>query len=533
MPNQTILPEPTDVVELDFFQLVERLTLLGKSARPDLDWDSKAALERLFVEGSSALTSKVAALVNNIGREHLFSTAYLRQSVFRQVKRTGYRPPTPKAATTPITFSVVSGSLAAAVTIPAGTTVRTSDATSPVVYQLLEDVLIEPGSESGVDGIVENSESETFVFESDGSALQSVRLPTSPYLDFSCVVTTGSDTWSERTNLLLSQAADLHFWVDVDAAGRATVRFGDNTNGAIPTGIVNIAYKTGGGTVGNVAANAINIIDGSFSDALANPVQIAVTNAERVDNGLDAESTASIKLRVPIATQTPRVSVSLTDYETTATGVPGVARAMLLTRNQDPGVPRNRGFLFIVPNDGGVPSTTLIDDVAARFEDEVTVADVNASVEDAGDRPKTTTFQLEVRAPSYKLVDVTARVFLRSPGSQFAARTRAAITANLQAFFAILVDARTVDPKLPPGLIPNPLIDFGARLKDSSGQPTDSLAFSDVYNVVRDTSGVLKMDVGPGAFLLNGEATNVTLARPEFPRLGTVVIIDAKTNQQI
>lgn len=535
MPNQTILPEPTDVVELDFFQLVERLTLLGKSARPDLDWESKASLERLFVEGSSTLTSKVTALVNNIGREHLFSTAYLRQSVFRQVKRTGYRPATPTAASTPVTFSVVSGALAAAVTIPAGSTVRTGDALNPVVFQLLEDVTIEPGEEVGVDGIVENSESTTFVFESDGSAFQSVRLPMAPYLDGSCQVSVASSigVWIERLNLLLSQAADLHFWVDVDAAGRAAVRFGDNTLGAIPTGIVTISYKTGGGTGGNVAPGAINRIDGSFSDALANPVQIAVTNAERVDNGIDAESTASIKLRVPLAQQTPRVSVSLTDYETTATSVPGVARALLLTRNQDPAVQRNRGLLFIVPNDGGVPSPTLLDDVSARFEDEVTVIDVNQSVEVAGDRPKTVTFQLEVRAPSYKLVDVTARVFLRSPGSQFAARTRAAITANLQAFFAILVDARTVDPKLPPGLIPNPKIDFGARLKDSSGQPTDSLAFSDVYNVVRDTSGVLKMDVGPGAFLLNGEATNVALARPEFPQLGMVVIIDAKTNQQI
>lgn len=33
-----IIPAPTDVVELDFFQLVERARLIGKSARPDLDW---------------------------------------------------------------------------------------------------------------------------------------------------------------------------------------------------------------------------------------------------------------------------------------------------------------------------------------------------------------------------------------------------------------------------------------------------------------------------------------------------------------
>lgn len=528
-----IIPAPTDVVELDFFQLVERARLIGKSARPDLDWDSKAALERLFVEGSSALTSKVSALVNNIGREHFFSTAYLRQSVFRQVKRTGYRPATPKAATPTITFTVVSGPLAASVTIPAGTTVRTEDVKSPIVYQLLSEVVIEPGGTQSADGVVENSTTNTIAFESNGNSFQFIRLPVASYLDGSCIVTTNSGTWSERRSLLLSQGTDMHFWVDVDAAGRATVRFGDNTLGLIPTGIVLISYKTGGGTGGNVAANAIRVLDGSFSDGVGNPVQISVTNSQLVDTGVDAESTASIKLRVPFAQQTPRVSVSLTDHETTATNVPGIARALLLTKNQDPSITRNRGLLFIVPTSGGLPSDQLVALVAERFEDEVTVGDPSMLVESAGDRPKTTTFQLEVRAPVYKVINVTARVWLRSPGSAFAARTRAAIEANLAAFFAIMVDAQTVDSNLPPGLIPNPRIDFGARLLDAAGQPTDSLPFSDVYNAVRDTTGVLKMDTGLGAFLLNGEASDVTLARPEFPQLGTVIIIDARTNQQI
>lgn len=530
--SETIVPAPNDVVELDFFQLVERTRVIGKNARPDLDWDSKAALERLFAEASSALTSKVSALVNNIGREHFFATAYLRQSVFRQVKRTGYRPATPKAATPTITFTVVSGPLAAAVTIPAGTTVRTSDVVAPIVYQLLGPVVIEPGETQSAQGIVENSVTSTFAFESTGNALQSARLPIAPYLDGSCVVKTGTDVWTERTNLLLSRGTDMHFWVDVDAAGRATVRFGDNTNGLIPTGVVTISYKTGGGVAGNVAAGAINVLDGTFADGIGNPVQITVTNTDLVDTGVDAESTPAIKLNVPYAQQTPRVSVSLTDYETTAR-VPGIARALLLTKNQDPAVARNRGLLFVVPNNGGVPSSELLASVAARFNDEVTVGDPSASVDAAGDRPKTTTFQLDVREAVYKSVDVTARVFLRSPGSAFATRVRVAIETNLAAFFAILVDAQTVDPKLPPGLIPNPKIDFGARLRDAAGQPTDSLAFSDVYNIVRDTSGVLKMDVGPGAFLLNGEPNDVTLAKPEFPRLGTVVVIDARTNQQI
>lgn len=532
MSSHTVLPAPGDVVELDFFQIVERSLTLAKSARPDLDWDSKAALERLLIEGSAALASKVVALTNNQGREHLFGTSYLRQSVFRQIKRTGYRPATPTAGTTSVTFTVVSGALAAPVVIPVGTTVRTGDVQSPVVFQLLEEVTILPGgSPEEADGTVENSANATIVFESNGKPYQSVRLPIAPYLDESIAVSTGVDTWSEKRNLLLSLSDDRHFWVEIDAADRAIVHFGDNTNGAVPTGLVTITYKHGGGRVGNVAPGAISLLDGTYTDTLGNPVQIAVTNAERVDTGDERESTASIKLRAPLAMQTPRVSVSRSDYETTATGVPGVARALLLTRNEDEAVPRNRGFLFIVPNNGETPSQELLDEVAERFEDDVTVGDPTIVMPPIGDRPKTVTFQLEVRAPTYVEVNVTARIWLRQ--GAVSSRVRQAVEDALEDFFAIEVDAQTVDPTLPPGLIPNPRIDFGARLVDASGQPTDSLAFSDLYNVVRDVVGVLKIDDAPGAFLLNGEAQDVTLGRPEFPRLGTVALINAKTNQQI
>jgi uncharacterized phage protein gp47/JayE len=533
MSNLNVLPAPSDVVELDFFQLVTRALTLAKTARPDIDWDSKAGLERLLVEGSSALTSKVSALTNNNAREHFFGTSFLRQSAFRQCKRTGYRPATPAAATTTVTFTVVGGALAAAVLLPAGSTVRTGDVQEPVVFQLLEAATIEPGgSPEKVDGTVENSSNAVYVFESNGKPNQSVRLPIAPYLDGSIVVTTGVDEWDEQQrNLILSHGTDRHFWVDIDAADLGIVHFGDNTNGAVPTGLVTIAYKYGGGRVGNVAPGAITLLDGSFTDTLGNPVQIAVTNTERVDNGEDHESTASIKLRAPLAAQTPRVSVSRNDYETTATGVPGVARALLLTRNEDEFVPRNRGFLFIVPNEGGPPSQELIDDVAARFEDEVTVGDPTLVMPPIGDRPKTVSFQLEVRAPTYKTVDVTARIWLRQ--GAVSTRVRLAVEAALTEFFAIEVDAQTIDPKLPPGLIPNPRIDFGARLIDAQGQPRDRLAYSDVYNVVRDTAGVLEIGDAPGDFMLNGDALNVTLGKPEFPKLGTVVLINAKTNAQI
>ena len=75
--------------------------------------------------------------------------------------------------------------------------------------------------------------------------------------------------------------------------------------------------------------------------------------------------------------------------------------------------------------------------------------------------------------------------------------------------------------------MPNENVDFGGKITDSDGNVVGELAFSDVYNAVRDVEGVRKLV--PGAFLLNTVADDVDLTTREFPTLGTVTIIDDDT----
>ena len=50
-------------------------------------------------------------------------------------------------------------------------------------------------------------------------------------------------------------------------------------------------------------------------------------------------------------------TVTLDDYELGAENVAGVARALMVTSDQVEGVAENRGFLYIVPDGGGLASS--------------------------------------------------------------------------------------------------------------------------------------------------------------------------------
>src|SRR5262249_14434394 len=157
---------------------------------------------------------------------------------------------------------------------------------------------------------------------------------------------------------------------------------------------------------------------------------------------------------------------------------------LMLTSNEDAGIPENTGILYVIPRGGGLPSEAL----KAAVKAQVTIV-----------FPSTLTFQVSVQDPVYLAVDVTATVFLRQGANATAVRT--AIQKALADFFAV---------SLPDGT-PNPNVDFGFNLKDAAGDPAGEIAFSDLFNVVRDVGGVRKLGDRPDDFLLNGAREDVPI----------------------
>ena len=82
---------------------------------------------------------------------------------------------------------------------------------------------------------------------------------------------------------------------------------------------------------------------------------------------------------------------------------------------------------------------------------------------------------------------------------------------------------------LPDGT-PNPRVDFGFNVKDASGNPTGEVAWSDVFNVIRDTPGVRKIGDLHGDLLLNELPADVKLGIQELPVLGpSIALVDGDT----
>jgi predicted phage baseplate assembly protein len=331
---------------------------------------------------------------------------------------------------------------------------------------------------------------------------QEVVLPATPFLDGSAVVAAGNGGYVEVRNFLGSAAADRHFTVVVDQNDRATLRFGNGINGAIPSGTITVRYKTGGGAKGNVNAGTLTKLEGGFTDDNGAPVAVSVTNPQPASGGADRQTLAQIRALAPESIRVLNRTVSREDFEINARRLAGVARALMLTSNEDGGIAENTGILYIIPRGGGLPSQALMDQVKHQV---------------TGVFPCTLTFQVSVQAPVYLVVAVEATVFLRQGAN--AATVRAGIQRALGDFFAVSLADGT----------PNPNVDFGFNLKDAEGNPAGEIALSDVFNAVRDVTGVRKIGDGPGDFLLNGAREDLPIGVREFPVLGAVTLVNGNT----
>jgi hypothetical protein len=495
-----LLPSSLDMTDKDFDALRLRLIAPARSVFPDWSDFAVASFGNVLLELYAFVGEVVGYYLDYQARESRLVTATQRKNVIALARMLGYKLHGARAATAEAVFTLARAA-SAEVRIPAGTVVRTREVTEPVRFQLLVDVVIPAGALQAT-GVVENSKTYVQLFDSRGLADLDIILDHTPHLDASVSVSAAHGAFVEKESLLGSGPNDRHFVVLVDQNDRATVRFGNGTSGAPPSGTVTVTYKTGGSASGNVDAGRIVVVEGTFTDAHGRAAQVSVTNAEPASGGTDRQSVASAKLLAPESLRTLTRSVTREDFEVNARRVPGVARALMLTSNEDPTVPENSGVLYVIPQGGGLPTPVLKNLVLAQVTDVF---------------PATLTFQVSVQNPVYKKLDVEARIYLRQGHAPVTVRER--IKANLAAMFRVSEADGT----------PTPLVNFGFNVKGADGNPAGEVAWSDVFNVIRDTEGVRKIGDLRGDLKLNSLPADVKLAIKELPVLGTVTVVNGDT----
>ncbi len=434
--------------------------------------------------------------------------ARLRRSMISLGKLVTFTLPGATVATVDLEISFADGlARVQDLVIPSGTVVRTEDGT--VEYDLTEETTILAGDVQIEDVPAENARAQSENFVATGLPGFSFVLGQVPYVDDSGVVTIGVDSFTEAESFFESGPTDKHYVVTVDDEDRASFTFGDGTNGVVATGAGTVAYKTGGGFNGRVDANTLVAFrDGNrFPTLSGEQSTLTVRNPSGSSGGVDRMEVEEARVAMPAHVRTlGRRSVTQQDFEDNALKVRGVARAMMLTSDNDPDIEENRGELYIVPVGGGLPSSTLKTEVLDFINDEY---------------PPTLTFDFTVEDPSLRIVSVAATVSLNRGVTESDAR--AAVEESLDLLFSLSNEDGS----------PNEAIDFGFRIRNLLMEDTavqGEVAWSDIFNAVRDAATA----TGARVFRKVEEddfspADDVPLTDTQFPVLGSITLINAET----
>jgi hypothetical protein len=132
------------------------------------------------------------------------------------------------------------------------------------------------------------------------------------------------ETWTAQPDLLGSDRFAPHVAVESGAGLGIHARFGDGVLGRAPAAGTQFTarYREGGGTRGNVGADAIAHIVTDEGQRIA-----GVTNPLPASGGAEPEPVAAARVRAPQGFRTARRAVTPDDYATAARGYPGVQRA--------------------------------------------------------------------------------------------------------------------------------------------------------------------------------------------------------------
>jgi len=499
-----------DYVDRDLDTIYLRLLDLVTSVWPT--WGRiKASWDNYLLGLMSHNSDVVHFYRDNRLRESFLATAKLRESVNNLGAWVNYELYGPQPATVDLTFSIPLIA-AADVTIPAGTVIQTTGRLR-LSFQLQSDVVIPAGLLSAI-GTAENSTARTEDRVSDGTADQRYTLTYRNYIDPSMDVTAANGAYTEVDTFLSSGPTDRHYTLTTDTEGRPIIQFGDGLLGEVPQGTITAVYNTGGGVIGQVEAGTVESLQGSFTDGLGNPVEVSVTNPAEAIGGSDMESIAHAKKAIPASLGNVRTTVSWEDFKNNAELVAGVARAVIMTSDQDASIPENQGRLYIAAEGTqyasgytppAEPTSGLVSDVETMIETT---------------RPHTITFTVTYLPVSFLDIDHLATVYFKEGYDP--SEVVAEMETNLENWYAALDDEGAQQDNA----------QFGFEYTDADGSPTGELPWSDVFNVLRDTEGVRKIDPSGGLYL-NGLSAGVQLGTVMYPRLRSLTVIDGDTGATV
>jgi len=323
-----------------------------------------------------------------------------------------------------------------------------------------------------------------------------------PFLEI-ILVTVDGNTFTRVDNFSESSASDEHFLINIDDEQRAILIFGNGTRAKRANGNVVVDYKYTALDDGYIEENSLKKIEGSFQDTLGNPVTVTINSNTESTHSRLYETVNEIRLASINTGTTKQSATARSEFESIAYSIGGVARALMLSADSITEAGENRGSLFIVPVGGGIASDVLLNQVETEFDT------VKTSIG----------FGLSVVSATYKTIEIDVMLYFKDIAGMTATQKANKVYDDLVEYF---------DPLLSNGE-KNTRIDFGFYFKDQSISKKSEIPLSTIFDIVRDSEYVQKVDMQPSGFFVNGSHSDVAIELKDFPYFKRLKIVDGDT----
>ena len=356
-----------------------------------------------------------ALITNAIGNESSLEHAVTRESVRQLLRLIGYELGEATPAQGTFLFTVKASATASSTyTINKGAKIHTKGTQTalPLIFETDADIIV---AQSTTTKTGTATEGETITNEiignPDGTVFQKFKLARKKIIIASSSITIGVDTWVEVTKFVGQTPTAKVYRVVINEDETASIQFGngvsgdDNTAGLIPPlGVddILITYRVGGGVKGN------GVTVDQLGDNIPGDV-LSVANSIAPTGGADRELLRDAKGSGPVVATTQDLAVTIEGFEAVAKAYGGISRTNANANFYGPGTVK----VQIIPTGGGLPTTTLKDNVKTYVQNRTHLNAIDVRVED----------------PVFVTVGVTATIF-RDSGTVYATIS-AAITAAL------------------------------------------------------------------------------------------------------
>lgn len=299
--------------------------------------------------------------------EVFITTAKERVNIFRIAKQLSYKIRSAKGATCEVTFT---SSLLYdhSIKIKKYTAVRSL---SGITYLTSEESYL-PAHTSRVTVPCSQGVLKTMTYKGTGisrfsnverAANQSIKL-SSKTIDIDSIIITDNTNrlWTPVDYIIFSTEKDRVYQVDLNPDDTITIKFGDGERGIVPseTDELTIQYVETLAEDGKVGAESLIVLVDEIEDRYGNYVPLTVTNQFSSAGGSSAQSSEEIRELAPGVIKSQNRAVTLTDFESLAKQVDGVADAKAYDINTKPDLCLHHEVkVLVTPKDSQGDNTIL------------------------------------------------------------------------------------------------------------------------------------------------------------------------------